>query len=116
MSLTVLIIGCFLQFMFAGFQMMFVIFSASGAVNTHTIKGFKLTLLNSSIVILPLSSLVTVILLIVFYSSDSPYLSNWWHAIPVALSILYLIYVTALTRGEPTINARMKSNQGAGDV
>ncbi len=102
MSLTVLIIGCFLQFMFAGFQMMFVIFSASGAVNTHAIKGFKLTLLNSSIFILPLSSVATVILLVTLYNSDSPYLSNWWHAIPVALSILYLVYVTALTKGEPT--------------
>ncbi|WP_223578226.1 hypothetical protein [Kangiella taiwanensis] len=116
MSLTVLIIGCFLQFMFAGFQMMFVIFSASGAVNTHTIKGFKLALLNSSIIILPLSSLITIVLLIVFYNSGSPYLSNWWHAMPVGLSILYLIYVTALTRGESTINTHISSNQETSDA
>ena len=104
MSLTVLIIGCFLQFMFAGFQAMFVIFSASGAVNTHTIKGIKLTLLNASIFVLPLASVITVILLITFYVSNSPYLTNWWHAFPVALSIVYLVYVTVLTKGESTLN------------
>lgn len=101
MSLTVLIIGCFLQFMFAGFQSMFVIFSASGAVNTHTISGFKLKLLNASIFILPLSSVATIILLITLYNTQSVYLSNWWHAIPLSLSVLYLIYVTLLTKSEP---------------
>lgn len=106
MSLTVLIIGCFLQFMFAGFQFMFVVFSASGAVTTHTIKGLKLKLLNASVFILPLSSVTVITLLIIFYNNDSPYLSNWWHALPVALSILYLIYVTALTKDEPS--ARLK--------
>ena len=100
MSLTVLIIGCFLQFMFAGFQSMFVIFSASGAVNTHTISGFKLKLLNASIFILPLSSIATIILLVILYNTQSVYLSNWWHAIPVVLWILYLVYVTALTKTE----------------
>ncbi|GAA0199448.1 hypothetical protein GCM10009123_03530 [Kangiella japonica] len=101
MSLTLLIIGCFLQFMFAGFQVMFVIFSASGAVNTHTIKGLKLALLNSAVFILPLSCIATVVLLVTLYIKDSPYLSLWWHAVPVVLSVLYLIYVTLLTKNEP---------------
>lgn len=101
MSLTLLITGCILQFVFAGFQVMFVIFTASGAVNTHAIKGLKLTLLNASVFILPLSCLATVILLITLYIKDSPYLSLWWHAIPLSLSVLYLIYVTALTKSEP---------------
>lgn len=89
---------------------MFVIFSASGAVNTHTIKGFKLVLLNSSIFILPLSSVATIILLVVFYINDSPYLSNWWHAIPVVLSIIYLIYVTILTKGESKYSRYSKAS------
>ena len=106
MSLTALIIGCFLQLMFAFFQAMFVIFSASGAVNTHSIKGLKLTLLNASIFILPLSSVATVIWLIILYNSNSTYLSNWWHAVPVALSFVYLVYVTLLTKGESTIGKK----------
>ncbi|RDX36351.1 hypothetical protein DZA50_04605 [Kangiella sp. HD9-110m-PIT-SAG07] len=109
MSLTVLILGCFLQFIFAGFQIMFVIFSASGAVNTHTIKGLKLNLLNASIFILPLASVITVILLITFYVNNSPLLSNWWHAIPVALSVVYLVYVTVLTKGESTLNKHQRT-------
>ncbi|AOE50372.1 hypothetical protein KS2013_1662 [Kangiella sediminilitoris] len=101
MSLTVLIIGCFLQLMFAGFQFMFVVSSASGATITHQIKGFKLALLNAFVFILPLSSLTVIILLIFFYSNNSSYLTNWWHAIPVILSFVYLAYVTVLTKGKP---------------
>lgn len=96
MSLTVLIIGVFLQLAFAAFQFMAVIFAAGAAVNSGDIKPWQMTILDLSIILLPSVSVLISIVLIFLYQSKSRYLSNWWHAVPVAILILYLTFVFSL--------------------
>ena len=94
MSLVVLVIGVIAQFMFAFFQLMMVAFSAASTFNNADPVGWRAFILNASIYILPLTSLVVGGLLIYFYRSHSPLLTNWWHMLPITLFISYMVFVT----------------------
>jgi hypothetical protein len=97
MSLKVLIIGVFLQLMFAVFQFMAVIFAGGGAANGGSLKSWQITALDLSILFLPSISILVSVLLVFLYIFDSRYLSNWWHAIPVITLLVYLVFVFSLS-------------------
>jgi hypothetical protein len=96
MSFKVLVIGIFLQILFAVFQFMAVVFAGGAAANSGTLKPWQMTTLDLSIIFIPSVSIFVCILLVFLYGFDSQYLSNWWHAIPFITLVIYIIFVFSL--------------------
>lgn len=97
MSLIALIVGLFLQLIFAVFQLMAVIFIGGVAANGTALYPWQMSVLNASIFLLPSLSIVVSCLLIFLYKTESPYLSYWWHIIPLLALCLYIIFVFAVS-------------------
>ncbi|MER0040874.1 hypothetical protein [Pseudomonas sp. MGal98] len=98
MSLPALIIGVFAQLFFAGLQGLIVVFSAAAIANNSELTPFQDRLLSSLMLLLPGLSLATAGLLVVGYLNSAPWLSNFWHLLPVAAFGLYLLFALGLNR------------------
>ncbi len=98
MSLTALIIGVLAQITFAGLQGLVVVFSAATIANHSELTPFQDRLLSGLMLLLPGLSLATAGLLVVGYLSSAPWLSNFWHLLPVAAFGLYLLFALGLSR------------------
>nr|WP_312231372.1 hypothetical protein [Pseudomonas sp.] len=98
MSLTALIIGVLAQITFAGLQGLVVVFSAAAIANHSELTPFQDRLLSGLMLLLPGLSLATAGLLVVGYLSSAPWLSNFWHLLPVVAFGLYLLFALGLSR------------------
>lgn len=98
MSLLSLVLSVIGLLMLAMFQFMLVAFSAGGLANGNKLSAWKMSVLNVSIYLIPALSVITAAALIYFYVSHSPYLSLKWHFVPLAVTVIYIVFVTNQTK------------------
>ncbi|MFC1750679.1 hypothetical protein ACFL2V_17950 [Pseudomonadota bacterium] len=76
---------------FMGFLM--AAFGGGAAANTPTINKFGMWILDLSILVLPASSIISVIGLWYAYSHDYAQVYYSWAVLPVGLIVLYMLFL-----------------------
>ncbi|EIM01695.1 hypothetical protein LRK24_17215 [Rhodanobacter denitrificans] len=110
MTLGSVILGTIAQLMFAYFLFMLVVFSACSMAGNDKLARVHSTILTLTIYGLPASSVLSAGIVIHLYRHGAGASSWWWHALPVALAAIYLIYAISLNR---RMNARSAGGSGA---
>lgn len=99
MSLRSVVLGTLLQLMLAYFLFMVVVFSATGAGNAGSLSKGQVGILNFSIYALPATCLVSAGIVLYLYKNGGASSSYWWYGLPLAATVLYLVYVFSLSSG-----------------
>ena len=96
MSLAWIILGAIFQFFLFGFLFMLTAFAGGAAANEKELSDFQITILNLSIYVLPCLSLLSIGITIFQYNHGGTCSSYWWHGMPIAAAILYIMYLRHL--------------------
>lgn len=110
MTLGWVITGTIAQLMFAYFVFMLVVFSACSMTDSDKLGRVHSTILTLALYGLPASSVLSAGIVIHLYRQGAGASSWWWHALPVALAAIYLIYAINLNT---RLNTRSTGGSGA---
>lgn len=92
MSFTGLLIGSFLQLALGGATFLFAVFLGAGIANGSNLSKVHLNVLGIMCYLLPLSSLVSIGIIVHQYNQSGVSVSYWWHALPLPLIVMYIVY------------------------
>lgn len=95
MSLWGVILGTFGQGLLGYMLFMVVAFSPTGSDN---LTPGQLNLLDLSLYLLPGSCLVSALIVLYGYRVGAGARIYWWYALPLLLTLIYVIYVLHLNR------------------
>jgi uncharacterized BrkB/YihY/UPF0761 family membrane protein len=101
MSLLWVIFGSLVQLALAAMFFMLVVFSSAGIANCRTLTHLQSKLLDWSIYALPLSCVLSAVLVIILYWNGSSAIAYWWYALPAVAITAYLIFALMLNAGAP---------------
>lgn len=93
MSSGWLILGTIVQLVLACFLFMVVVFSAAGMANA---SRFQLAVLNLSMYALPALCILSAGVVLYLYRHGGSAASYWWYALPLAATVLYLVYAISV--------------------
>jgi hypothetical protein len=96
MSIGWTLLGTFGQLMLACFLFMLVAFSAGGLVSGGRFRGLQVKVLDLSLLALPGTCALSAVIVLYLQWRGASALSYWWHALPVAATVLYLAYFRIL--------------------
>lgn len=97
MTLGWVVFGTVAQAFLAFFLFMVVVFSSSSIANLQTLTRVQNTILDLSLYALPASCILSAVVVIYCYRSGGSPSGYWWHALPIALTIAYLVFATHLS-------------------
>lgn len=98
MSIGWTLLGTFGQLMLGYFLFMLVAFSAGGLVSGGRFHRAQVKVLDLSLFVLPGSCALSAVIVLYLHWRGGSALSYWWHALPVAATVLYLVYLRSLIR------------------
>ena len=98
MSLLWVIAGSIFQVFLSVFLFMLVAVSAGSIANNNTVSELQSSILNISIYLLPLICLLSAGIVIFQYTMNSSSLSYWWNTLPIAMTIIYLLFTLSLSK------------------
>ncbi|MEJ2631656.1 MAG: hypothetical protein P8011_11185 [Acidihalobacter sp.] len=101
MSLLWVIFGSLVQLTLAAMFFMLVVFSSAGIANCRTLTHMQSKVLDWSIYALPLSCVLSAVLMIILYWNGSSAIAYWWYALPAVAITAYLIFALMLNAGAP---------------
>jgi hypothetical protein len=90
------LLGTFGQLMLAYFLFMLVAFSAGGLVNGGRFRRVQVKVLDLSLFVLPGTCALSAAIVLYLHWRGGSALSYWWHALPIAATVLYLAYFRIL--------------------
>lgn len=96
MSLTWTILGTIFQLLLAYFLFMVVVFSAAGIGNGAQLDKLQLNILNLSMYVLPAMCAVSAGIVVYLHRHGGSAACYWWYAMPLAATVLYLVYAVVL--------------------
>jgi hypothetical protein len=98
MSLGWVIAGTFAQLMLAMMLMMWAVFAGGGLANGRPLTPGQTRVLDLSMLLLPLSAVVSAGIVIYLYVVDASATAYWWYALPLAAFAMYCVFVASITR------------------
>ncbi|PTT79996.1 hypothetical protein DBR42_20355 [Pelomonas sp. HMWF004] len=93
MSLVWVVAGTFGQGMLGMWLFMMAAFSGGGIANGNSLTQGQTLFLDIAILALPASCAVSAIAVIYLYITDASATAYWWYALPLALAVVYFVYV-----------------------
>jgi hypothetical protein len=98
MSIGCTLLGTFGQLMLAYLLFMLVAFSAGGIANGGQFHRFQMKILNLSLFVLPGACALSAVIVLCLHWGGGSAQSYWWYAVPLAATVLYLVYFQSLVR------------------
>ena len=101
MSLVWIILGSIVQLLLATVFFMLVVFSSAGIANGRTLTYLQSKILDWSLYALPLSCVLSAVLVIFLYWIGGGSAAYWWYALPAAAIAAYLVFALKLNARAP---------------
>ncbi|WP_133011074.1 hypothetical protein [Marinomonas flavescens] len=100
MPLIWVVIGTFVQLALGGYMVIMSIFAGGAIAQHHVLTEFDDKVLSSSFFVLPLSFVITAIIVLIHYWKGSTITSFWWYAVPWGVVALYIFYTMVFLKPE----------------
>ncbi|MGO3406219.1 hypothetical protein [Marinomonas sp.] len=100
MPLMWVVIGTFVQLGLGAYMVIASIFAGGAVAQHHALTPFDDQVLSSSFFVLPLSFVITAIIVLVQYWKGGSVASFWWYAVPWGVVALYVIYCLVFLKPE----------------
>ncbi len=97
MSFFWVVLSVIFQLGLAFMLFMLVAFSSAGIANDGPLDKFTSLVLNVSLYVLPLLCFLSAWLIVQGYRSGASAHTFWWHLLPIAPTIAYLVFALSLS-------------------